>query len=623
MRKGTGIVKRVLALFLVVLMSIESFCAVVGDNDGSAFITKAEFDSLKNNFQAQIDQYNTSIDSKIDGAIASYLAGVNVAKKGQRNSLSSGLFWSIGPFDRPRFKKGIPLYDFISSRELWKDNRNYGYVDGYRMIISWGNNFYNDVPIKNANWAYTDIVLTNTKSTNTTGVLDGIYNMSSHQMFKYNLNTMQDQWPDKYNEPLATGNRIYLGLAGNNNSDAAYAYVGFNARPFSPGYTMDSNPYVPGDNLYGNRSQAKLVKGKSLLWDDKIMAFGPISYHCFTPTLYNTNISNLGYTNVRDEICYVKIDSSFYNSTNRDPSITHYNFLRGTFPDVDNITSNPWNDNELTGWKSQVYAGFLKFNATSHTDESQNFYGVGTVDAVRGWSCGNANGYRINTDYVYLSEIPFSATDNWNKIGRNTDNAIIDSVSSLNRTDAIIVDENNNKTLSLAAGLPVFSLEKEQSVDITGTFRKNCGWSYNVSTEENTLNIGDIDETTEYVIYAKSQPFDVTKLPEEEYDDLIDISGESNDVANVGLLQKCKIVRDGKIKFTFKNESTKSCIVYLKWEKLSNWQTIGQVRKTGTATNTDINHYGSATGTMTPPTWTYFGGGYLKLDDSFQWVDDY
>ena len=80
MRKSTKIVKRLLALFLVVLMSINTFGAVVGDNDGAAFITKAEFDSLKNNFQAQIDQYNTSIDSKIDGAIASYLGGISLEK---------------------------------------------------------------------------------------------------------------------------------------------------------------------------------------------------------------------------------------------------------------------------------------------------------------------------------------------------------------------------------------------------------------------------------------------------------------------------------------------------------------------------------------------------------------
>ena len=61
-------------------MSIESFGAVVSDNDGSAFITKAEFDSLKNNFQSQINQYNTSIDAKIDGAIASYLSGIKLQK---------------------------------------------------------------------------------------------------------------------------------------------------------------------------------------------------------------------------------------------------------------------------------------------------------------------------------------------------------------------------------------------------------------------------------------------------------------------------------------------------------------------------------------------------------------
>ena len=94
MKRSTRIVKKLLALFLIVLMSINSFGAVVGDNDGSAFITKAEFDSLKNDFQSQIDQYNTSIDSKIDGAIASYLAGISLSHT-QKFDLpyGTGLFW--------------------------------------------------------------------------------------------------------------------------------------------------------------------------------------------------------------------------------------------------------------------------------------------------------------------------------------------------------------------------------------------------------------------------------------------------------------------------------------------------------------------------------------------------
>ena len=65
----------------VITLSTKNFAVVISDNDGSAFITKAEFDSLKNSFQAQLDKYNTSIDSKIDEAIASYLSGIKVSKE--------------------------------------------------------------------------------------------------------------------------------------------------------------------------------------------------------------------------------------------------------------------------------------------------------------------------------------------------------------------------------------------------------------------------------------------------------------------------------------------------------------------------------------------------------------
>ena len=74
------VIKRIICIVFALLLCIENFAAVVSDNDGSAFITKAEFDSLKNNFQSQLDSYNTSIDNKIDNAIASYLAGISVSK---------------------------------------------------------------------------------------------------------------------------------------------------------------------------------------------------------------------------------------------------------------------------------------------------------------------------------------------------------------------------------------------------------------------------------------------------------------------------------------------------------------------------------------------------------------
>ena len=72
--------KKALCLIFAFLFSIESFAAVVSDNDGAAFVTKAEFEALKENFANQVTNYNASIDSKIDGAIASYLAGTRMAK---------------------------------------------------------------------------------------------------------------------------------------------------------------------------------------------------------------------------------------------------------------------------------------------------------------------------------------------------------------------------------------------------------------------------------------------------------------------------------------------------------------------------------------------------------------
>ncbi len=68
MNKTNRLIKRYIALILVLLFSIESFAAVVGDNDGAAFITKAEFDSMKNDFQSQLDRYNSSLGIWIERA---------------------------------------------------------------------------------------------------------------------------------------------------------------------------------------------------------------------------------------------------------------------------------------------------------------------------------------------------------------------------------------------------------------------------------------------------------------------------------------------------------------------------------------------------------------------------
>ena len=42
-----NMMKKTIAMVLVVLLSFNSFAAIVSDNDGSAFITKAELEAFK------------------------------------------------------------------------------------------------------------------------------------------------------------------------------------------------------------------------------------------------------------------------------------------------------------------------------------------------------------------------------------------------------------------------------------------------------------------------------------------------------------------------------------------------------------------------------------------------
>lgn len=83
-------VRKALCLVFAFLLSVNSFAAVVSDNDGSAFVSKSEFEALKTDFANQINNYQSSIDGKIDGAIASYLAGIKLQKTNKYNLVFGG-----------------------------------------------------------------------------------------------------------------------------------------------------------------------------------------------------------------------------------------------------------------------------------------------------------------------------------------------------------------------------------------------------------------------------------------------------------------------------------------------------------------------------------------------------
>ena len=110
--------------------------AVVSDNDGSAFITKSEFDSLKNDFQSQLDRYNTSIDSKIDTAIASYLSGLNIQAKVTKTIINSD--WKIVSMV-DNYDKNVYQYPDINLyySALWQGDDSTDFSEHWKATAWW------------------------------------------------------------------------------------------------------------------------------------------------------------------------------------------------------------------------------------------------------------------------------------------------------------------------------------------------------------------------------------------------------------------------------------------------------------------------------------------------------
>ena len=128
-KKSNKIFKVLCITFAVIIISCNAFAVAVADNDGSAFISKAEFDSLKNNFQAQIDNFYSSIDNKIDTSIASYLAGIRVERIEKLTNIYQNLGGSAIKFGKPNID---PTVNPVTGLALFfqnGDNRGYSVMD--------------------------------------------------------------------------------------------------------------------------------------------------------------------------------------------------------------------------------------------------------------------------------------------------------------------------------------------------------------------------------------------------------------------------------------------------------------------------------------------------------------
>ena len=177
--------KIVSIVLLVLLVNSSINAAVVSDNDGASFITKAEFDSAKNSFQATINDFNTSIDDKISNAISAYIAGAKQSKQTDVKQMDNynTIRWMHGP------------YMYFTNRKFTAYNTVGAYTDNVGwQILKPENRRQADWDPYTWSWDY-------------------VRNSYDIYCVSFMLNVsggVTKQWGDNYNQPKGSGPTIYF-----------------------------------------------------------------------------------------------------------------------------------------------------------------------------------------------------------------------------------------------------------------------------------------------------------------------------------------------------------------------------------------------------------------------------
>ena len=141
---------------LLILSIFENvrFAAIVSDNDGSAFITKKEFESLKSDFASQIMSYNNSIDSKIDGAIAAYHAAMGKKKIIQHNNYTE--------IEKSKKLEWISKNDYANTLIAGYPEMDLTHTERYLQgSVEWHAVFDRQARINAGQWAFDEIYCCN------------------------------------------------------------------------------------------------------------------------------------------------------------------------------------------------------------------------------------------------------------------------------------------------------------------------------------------------------------------------------------------------------------------------------------------------------------------------------
>ena len=462
-KKFLKISKRLIALFVVILLNINSYAAV-GANDGSAFVTKAEFDALVNTFNEQMDDYENNLVSKIDGAIANYLASQSSSQTFKRsieisNAVKNGIL---------SFNKKSPL----------------DYVYGYPKIKGWykrtdfpsSGTYVSNVTFKWNGANPTDVtktVITNIKESSTSG--------ASTAMWKGYMKSKDT-----------------ISCIGNERNNAWSVNLGWSQQY----QAVERSNCIKNQDLGGNESiiySLRAVNSSGTEVNSGIM---------FSLKMYA--VENDWNTTI--EYPFISVvepyDYDMFSNYDRNKNWGYDGNYMTKFAGVDNkITLS---SGAKQNWDMGQKTMGTSVSISKHVKQKGNYQAttISATDTNAGFIKNSASG----TFTIFVPMVGFERTylTNWKQIYDGNTGSVADFEYEKHRSEtgysdrAILTDKDGHRYLGVQAGFPLIQVKQDEQLE------------YNLKFKDKSKN---------YIVWISKRPFKTTGHPDDDDNCLTDLIG--------------------------------------------------------------------------------------------------
>ena len=504
-KKYLKITKRIIALFVILVLNMSSFAAV-GGNDGSAFVTKAEFDALVNTFNEQMDNYESSLVTKIDGAIANYLAALS---------------------NEQVYVRSIALPDASASGVLSFNKKSpLDYVYGTPKIGGWYKRA--DFDEKGGSGRdYASIIVTTFPGGTATNI-----KKTTISNIKESTTAGQStaKWEGYYD---CIDNIICTGIERNTGYIAAKTW----------------------DNAYQGVERASIIKNRTLNGS----GIGVFSFRACTGSYTQANssvmfsavitsVSHQWLTRYNQFISVVEpYDYDMFSNYDRDKNWGYDGTYMTKFDGCNNnITidrgahfSYPVIKNAIGNSTTVKLHGKKKCDGTEPTI----IFAIDGADTIHDHAVNLSSG----TQRLYVPMVGFERTylTNWQQIYDGNTSSIADFEYEKHRTEsdfsdrAILTDSEGTRYLGVQAGFPLIKVNKDERLE---------------------YNLAFADKSKNYVVWISDRPFKKTGHPNDDDRCISTITG----IDPARNADKGYLVVSGE--GTFKTQTfTEDCYLYIKW----------------------------------------------------------